>query len=222
MVKKAIRLIIFGPPGSGKGTHATRLGPFLGTRVLSTGELFRKSIKDESELGKKVREYLEQGKLVPDDLVIDVVKREIESLGEGGLIFDGFPRTIAQAEALEKTVKIDGVIYMDIPKETIVQRMTARRTCERCGRVYNLLVLKPRVEGICDECGGRLAQRKDDTPEVIEGRFKVFQQQTAPLLEFYKARVPLVRITYTDPGIEPEKVTSMILNGLKRVGLYQG
>lgn len=222
MAGKALRLLIFGPPGSGKGTHAARLEQFLGTKVISTGDLFRKSVEDGSELGKRVKEYLEAGKLVPDDLVIEVVRREMESLRGKGAILDGFPRTVPQARALEGITKIDGIIHMDIPKETIVQRMAARRTCERCGRVYNLMVLKPRVEDTCDECGGRLVQRNDDTPEVIERRFRVFQEQTAPLLEYYKNRVPIIRVTYTDPGIAPERVTSMILQGLKKAGLYSG
>jgi len=221
MAGRGLRLIIFGPPGSGKGTHAARLGPFLGTTVLSTGEIFRKAVGDGSGLGRRVREYLEAGRLVPDDLVIEVVRRELESLGDAGIIFDGFPRTVRQAEALDGITRIDGVINMDIPKETIVRRMTARRTCEGCGRVYNLLVLRPKVDGICDECGGRLVQRKDDTPEVIEERFRVFQEQTFPLLKYYGSRVPVVRITYTDPAIAPERVTSMILDGLAKAGLYK-
>ncbi|MEM2874837.1 MAG: nucleoside monophosphate kinase [Candidatus Hadarchaeales archaeon] len=217
---KALRLLIFGPPGSGKGTHAARLEPFLGTRVISTGDLFRKSVEDGSELGRRVKEYLDSGRLVPDDLVIEVVRKEMNSLGERGVILDGFPRTVQQAKALDGIMRVDGIIHMDIPKETIVQRMAARRTCEGCGRVYNLMVLKPKVDDICDECGGRLTQRKDDLPEVIERRFRVFQEQTAPLLEYYKNRVPVIRVTYTDPGIAPERVTSMILEGLKRAGLY--
>ncbi|MEM2878529.1 MAG: nucleoside monophosphate kinase [Candidatus Hadarchaeales archaeon] len=218
MDKKPVKLLIFGPPGSGKGTHAARLAPLIGATTLSTGDLLRKAVEENSELGKAVKGYLSSGKLVPDELVIELVRRNLESTS-GGIILDGFPRTVKQAIALDKIMKIDAVINMDIPKEIIVQRMTARRTCERCGRVYNLIVLRPKVEGVCDECGGTLIQRKDDTPEVVEERFRVFKEQTAPILKHYRGKVPILRVTYSEPDVAPEKVTAMIMDQLKKLAL---
>lgn len=217
-----LNLIIFGPPGSGKGTYATRLEIKLGTAPIAMGDIFREAIKQSTPLGKKVESYLKSGRLVPDDLVIDVLKEKInQKKGGKGFILDGFPRTIAQAQALEKIAKIDAVINLQVPEWIIVARLSSRRICRNCGAVFNVLYLKPKKEGVCDVCGGPLYQREDDTEAVIKDRIKVYERQTQPLLEYYKGKVPFVDFNCEELTLPPEKAVSEILEGLKKIGLYK-
>jgi adenylate kinase len=218
-----MNLIIFGPPGSGKGTYATRLETKLGTTPIAMGDIFREAIKQGTPLGKKVESYLKSGQLVPDDLVIEVLKEKInQKKGEKGFILDGFPRTIAQAEALEKIAKIDAIINLQVPEWIIVARLSSRRICKNCGAVYNILYLKPKREGICDVCGGPLYQREDDTEKVIKDRIKVYEKQTQPLLEYYKNKVPFVSFKCGELDLPPEKAVEEILKGMRKIGLYEG
>ncbi len=217
-----MKLIIIGAPGSGKGTQTSRLKSKFNIPMISTGDIFRKAIKDETELGKKIKKYLDGGKLVPDEVVIEVMKDRISQPDcAGGFILDGFPRTLEQAKALDKIVNIDACVNLQVPKEIIVDRLSARRTCKNCGEIYNLLVLKPKREGICDKCGGALFQRDDDKESVIAERFRIFENQTEPLLEYYAKRVPIVTAKCASVDAAPEENTKQIMEGLKRLGMIK-
>ena len=216
-----MNLIIFGPPGSGKGTYATRLEAKLGTTPISMGDIFREATKQNTPLGKKVENYLKSGKLVPDDVVIQVLREKIQKISKKGFILDGFPRTIPQAQALEKIARIDAIINLQVPEHIIVARLSSRRICRKCGAVYNILYLKPKKEGTCDVCGGELYQREDDTEKVIKDRIKVYQQQTQPLLEHYKDKIPFVNFKNEKLNLPPENAITQILKGLEKTGLYK-
>ena len=217
-----MKLIIFGPPGSGKGTHSSRLKSKLGIPVISTGDIFRKNIKENTELGKKIKKYLNAGQLVPDEITIEILKDRIRQPDcKSGFVLDGFPRTIAQAEALSKIADFDAIINLMVPNEIIVERLSARRSCKECGEVYNLIVLKPKREGICDKCGGTLFQREDDTARVIAERFRVYEKQTAPLLKYYEKKVPFINVVCKSAEAPPEEMTKQILDGLKRLKLTE-
>lgn len=215
-------MIILGAPGSGKGTQTSRLKSLLNIPAISTGDIFRKEIKDGTELGKKIKKYLDSGQLVPDEIVIEVIKERITQPDcKNGFILDGFPRTLEQARALDEIVKIDACINLSVPKEIIVKRLSARRICRNCGEVYNLLVLKPKVDEICDKCGGPLYQRDDDKESVIEERFRVYEKQTEPLLDYYRQRVPIINVTCNSADAPPELITNQIIDGLKRLKLIK-
>jgi adenylate kinase len=216
-----VNAIIFGAPGSGKGTYASRLQAKIGVDVISMGDIFREIIKENTDLGREVKGYVEKGLLGPDSLTIQVLKRHIAKIKtKKGLLFDGYPRTIEQAEALEKIAKIDVIIQLTVPDWIIIERLSTRRICRNCGEVYNIRYLKPKVEGTCDKCGGPLYQRPDDTPEVIKKRIQVYEQQTQPLLEYYqKRRVPFVRFETQSLESPPEVAVDEILKGLKKLGL---
>lgn len=215
-----MKLIILGAPGSGKGTQTSRLKSMLNIPAISTGDIFRNEIKEGTELGKRIKKYLDSGQLVPDEIVIEVIKGRINQPDcKNGFILDGFPRTLEQARALDEIVKIDACINLAVPKEIIVKRLSARRTCRNCGEVYNLLVLRPKVDNICDKCGGPLYQRDDDKEEVIEERFRVYEKQTAPLLEYYRQRVPVITVSCNSVDAPPELITNRIIDGLKKLKL---
>jgi adenylate kinase len=217
-----MNLIIFGPPGSGKGTYATRLEAKLGTTPIAMGDIFRDAIKQATPLGKKVEGYLKSGQLVPDEVVIEVLKESINAKGKSGFILDGFPRTIQQARALEEIAKIDAVINLLVPERIIVARLSSRRICKNCGAIYNVLFLKPKKKGVCDLCGGPLYQREDDTEKVIKERIRVYEKQTQPILEFYAGKVPFVNFRCEALDLPPETAVIEILQGLGRIGLYKG
>jgi len=216
-----LNLIIFGPPGSGKGTYASRLEAKLGTKAIAMGDIFREAIKQETLLGKKVEKHLKSGQLVPDEIVIEVLKEKISQKDcKKGFILDGFPRTIPQAKALEKIAKIDAIINLQVPEWIIIERLSSRRICRNCGAVYNVLFLKPKKEGICDKCGSKLYQREDDTEKVIKERIKVYEKQTQPLLEYYKNQVPFVNFKCETLDFPPEKAVSEILESLRKIGFH--
>ena len=213
--------IIFGAPGSGKGTYASRLKSRLGVTVIAMGDIFRENLKADTPLGKKVKSYVAKGLLVPDDIVIDVLKKRLNEVPEGkGFILDGYPRTIEQAETLEDITKIDVVLLQMVPDWIIVERLSSRRICKSCGAVYNVRFLKPKVEGVCDKCGGSLYQRSDDTPEVIKRRLQVYQEQTSPLLQHYKEKkVPFIISSITALDTPPETVVEKMIEELKKLNL---
>ncbi len=201
------KIILLGPPGAGKGTQAKRLVEKTGLLHLSTGDILRDEVARGTDLGKQAKEYMDRGDLVPDDLIIGMIRGRIE--GADGFILDGFPRTVAQAEALEKITSIDLVINIDLSQEEVVRRLSARRVCRNCGRIYNLISHPPKVEGRCDACGGELYQRDDDRPEVIENRYEVYMASTAPLIEFYRERGLLTQV---DGKASPEEIFSRIMD----------
>lgn len=213
--------IIFGAPGSGKGTYASRLQLKLGVDVIAMGDIFRENLKEDTILGRKVKGYVEKGLLVPDEIVIDVLKQRIAKVPkEKGFILDGYPRTIKQAKALEGIAKIDVILLQMVPDWIIVERLSSRRICRNCGAVYNLRFLKPKVDKICDKCEGTLYQRLDDQPEVIKRRIKVYQEQTSPLLQHYKEKnTPFIISSITTLDTPPEPVVEEMLKELKKLNL---
>jgi len=201
--ERKMNLIFLGPPGVGKGTHAGIAGEELGIPQISTGDLFRAEIKNQTELGKKAKEYIDRGELVPDEITVAMLKERISRPDcERGFILDGFPRTIAQAEALEGITKIDLVVNMVASDETIIDRITNRWTCRKCGAIYNSKTIPPKVEGVCDKCGGELYQREDQKRDVVENRLKVYEKQTAPLIDYYKEKGLLVDVDAEGPKEE--------------------
>ena len=181
-----LKAIIFGAPGAGKGTYASRLQAKLGVEVIATGDIFRELMKEDSELGRKVRGYVEKGLLVPDEVVVEVLKQRLSKIPKGkGFILDGYPRTLDQAKILDSITKIDVILLLDVPDWIIIERLSTRRICRNCGTVYNIRFLKPKVEGVCDKCGGPLYQRSDDNPEVIKKRLQVYQEQTKTTLRVF-------------------------------------
>lgn len=216
-----MRAIIFGAPGSGKGTYASRLQAKLGVNVIVMGDIFREMIKTNTELGQKIKCYVEKGLLVPDDIVIETLKKRLASLPkDAGFIMDGYPRTIAQAEVLEAATKIDVILLLDVPDWIIIERSSTRRICSKCGTIYNIRFLKSKIEGICDKCGGQLYQRPDDTPEVIKKRLQVYKDQTMPILEYFKNKnIPVIVSTSTALETPPEVIVEQILSELKKQNL---
>ena len=185
-----MKLILLGAPGAGKGTQAEILCRRLGIPTISTGNILRAAIKDGTPTGLKAKSFIDSGALVPDEVIIGIVDERLAKADcKDGYILDGVPRTIAQAEALEKAgIGFDAVVSIEISEEEILRRMNGRRVCEACGSSYNVVSIPPRVEGICDNCGGKLIQRKDDTPETVRERLKVYHTETEPLVDFYAAR----------------------------------
>jgi adenylate kinase len=213
--------IIFGAPGSGKGTYATRLQAKLGVRIISMGDIFREILKQETNLGRKVKSYVEQGLLVPDEIVIEVLEKRLANItSEKGFILDGYPRTVEQAMALEKIVKIDVIILLAVPNWIIVERLSARRICKNCRQVYNIRFLKPKADMVCDKCGGDLYQRSDDTPDVIEKRIDVYEAQTKPILQFFKDKsIPFVVAGCDKLDTPPETIVEAIMQDLEKLNL---
>ncbi|BDF32429.1 adenylate kinase [Lachnospiraceae bacterium] len=186
-----MKIIMLGAPGAGKGTQAKKIAAKFSIPHISTGDIFRANIKNGTELGKKAKTYMDQGLLVPDDLVVDlVVDRVNQDDCRDGYVLDGFPRTIPQAEALDKALaelgqKVDFAIDVDVPDENIVRRMGGRRACVTCGATYHLEYAPTKKDGICDTCGGGLILRDDDKPETVEKRLGVYHEQTQPLIDYY-------------------------------------
>jgi len=216
MIKK--ELVFLGPPASGKGTQTSRLSKELNFPHVDTGSLLRKAIADGTEDGKTAKGYIEKGALVPVEIVASIIKTRLkENDCKNGFILDGFPRSTEQADMLEVMLReIDNeekvdfkVIYFDIAQELLIDRIIYRRSCSKCGKIYNLQSLKPKNEGICDECGAELTQRKDDTEEIARSRFETYFKQTAPLIEYYQNKGALVKI---DANGDVEEVWKRLLD----------
>lgn len=189
-----MNLILLGPPGAGKGTQATRIVEKYKVPHISTGDIFRENIKNNTPLGQKAQEYMNKGELVPDQLVVDIA---LDRLGKddckNGFLLDGFPRTVFQADALDKFLKdkgkgIDLVINIEVEDKILIERLDARRVCPTCAATYNVIGMPPKKEGICDKCNDTLIQRKDDKKETVGNRIKVYHEQTSPLIDYYKEK----------------------------------
>ena len=189
-----MKIILMGPPGAGKGTQAEKLVELYQIPHISTGDMFRKAQKDGTELGLKAKEYMEQGQLVPDEVTVGIVRERLaEADCKDGFLLDGFPRTVQQADALDGILKdlgmaLDRVINIEVDKAFLVDRLTGRRVCRTCGATFHVVNKAPKVEGVCDKCGGELYQRNDDKIETVSNRLDVYAAQTAPLIEYYQSK----------------------------------
>ena len=209
-----MNLIMLGAPGAGKGTQAAILNQKLGIPTISTGNILRAAVKDGTPIGLKAKEYMDHGHLVPDEVIIGIINERLQAEDcKKGYILDGVPRTIAQAEALDKAgIVFDAVINLEISDEEILQRMSGRRVCEKCGASYHILNKKSKVEGVCDLCGGKTVIRKDDQPATVLDRLKAYHEQTEPLVEFYRTRGKLAEIKFC-PSIE--ETTAEVMKALE-------
>lgn len=206
---KLMKIVLLGPPGSGKGTYGGEISKKFGIPLIGSGQMYRDEVAKGTELGKKVEPILKAGQLVPDDITINMMKKRLEEDdAKKGFILDGFPRTLAQAEALDKITGLDIVLNLNVPREILMEKMLARRTCLNCGAIYNLAdidkvingvhyklpPLLPKKDGICDKCGSKIEQRSDETPEIIEQRFVAYDKLTAPLIRYYEKRGILINV----------------------------
>jgi len=210
-----MNIILLGAPGSGKGTEAKILSSELNLFHVSTGDIFRSEISNNTPLGIEASSYISKGHLVPDEITLNMVKNRLSSVDDG-FLFDGFPRSLVQAEGLNEwfkniSRKIDAVVYLNVPENVIISRLTNRRTCSGCGKIYNLVTLPPKKQGICDHCGKDLLQRDDDKVEVISNRLKTFYKSTAPLMEFYKQAGVFYDVEASGSPIEVAKKISELL-----------
>ena len=215
-----MNIIIMGLPGAGKGTQAAKIIKKYSIPHISTGDMFRIAIKNETDLGRQAKAFMDQGELVPDEVTVGIVKERLsQSDAKDGFLLDGFPRTVEQAEALnnimsELGTQIDQTIYVEVPEEELMNRLTGRRICETCGATYHLVFNPPKTEGICDLDGGKLYQREDDNPETVQNRLEVNIKQTAPLLDFYKGLGVLATVDGSKDIEEVFEEVDEILNEL--------
>jgi adenylate kinase len=215
-----VKSVIFGPPGAGKGTYTSILASKLKIARISTGDIFREEIKQGTDLGKRTSGFVGKGELVPDKIVIEIIREEINKpSSKNGFILDGYPRTIEQAKVLDDIEAIDALIRLIVPEQVIIKRLSSRRICGRCGAVYNLRYLKPKREGMCDLCGGALYQRQDDKPEVIRERLRIYEKQTQPLISYYQGKVPFVNMECSSVDIPPDVIVKEILQELRKMDL---
>ena len=211
-------LVLFGPPGSGKGTQAELLREHQGLDHVAPGDMLRQHLADGTELGKMAKSYMASGRLVPDEVIVQMIRERLEDeASSNGFILDGFPRTVAQAESLEKLLageklKLDAVLSYDLPLEQVVSRLSGRRTCPNCKAVFHIEARPPKVAGVCDHCGGKLYQREDDRPESIRVRMEAYERSTAPLADFYRRRKLLLSIPAEG---SPEDIFNRSLHALK-------
>ena len=215
-----MNIILMGLPGAGKGTQASEIVKKFPIPHISTGDMFRKAIKDETDLGKEAKSYMDRGELVPDEVTVGIVKERIsEDDAKKGFLLDGFPRTIEQAEALNSIMseldrEIDAVINIEVPEEELMNRLTGRRICEKCGTTYHLVFNPPKVDGICDIDGGKLYQREDDNPETVSNRLSVNVKQSKPILEYYDEKGVLKNI---DGAKDIDEVTKDVIDILDQL-----
>jgi len=190
-----MKLVIFGPPSAGKGTQAQKLSKQYSVPQVATGDLLRKAVADKTPLGLKIKSYLDQGKLGPDEVIVQLIKERVAKPDcKNGFLLDGFPRTMGQAKELERMTDIDLVLSIVVDFDALVERAVGRRTCPKCSAVYHIKFNPPMNEGVCEKCGSRLIQRDDDKEETVRNRLKIYQEQTAPLIEYYRKKGKLVDI----------------------------
>jgi adenylate kinase len=203
-----MNIVILGPPGVGKGTYAEFLSKKYGIPKISVGDLFRNAIKKRTELGKRIKNYVSSGELVPDETVIELVKNRLEEPDcKDGFLLDGYPRTVPQAEAMMKFKNIDAALNFVAPDEVIMERIGGRRTCSKCGAIYHIKNVPPTIEGVCDRCSGRLIQRSDEKPEVIKNRLEVYREKTKPVADYLRKKGLLVDI---DAHYDIEEIDKII------------
>lgn len=213
-----MKIVMLGAPGAGKGTQAVNIAKEFGIPHISTGDIFRANIKNQTELGMKAKSYMDKGALVPDDITIGMLlDRIVDNDCRNGFVLDGFPRTIPQAESLKAALslqdtKIDHAVDIEVPDEVITKRMGGRRSCPKCGGTYHIVFNPPKKEGICDSCGSELVQRADDKPETVLERLKTYHEQTQPLIDFYRNEGVL---SVVDGTKKPDEVLKDILGALK-------
>lgn len=212
-----MKIVMLGAPGAGKGTQAKRLSTKYGIPHISTGDIFRANIKNGTELGKKVKVFMDQGLLVPDELVVNLIMDRFEEPDcVRGYVLDGYPRTIPQAEALDEALLqnkevLEHAIDVDAPDISIIRRMSGRRACLKCGATYHITNIPPLIEGICDVCGGELILRDDDKPETVEKRLKVYHEQTQPLIDYYRNKGILITVDgIKDPDVVFEEIVGIV------------
>ena len=211
-----MNIILLGPPGVGKGTYAKRISKIYNIPQISTGDMFREAIKNKTEIGLKAKEYMDKGELVPDDITIGIVEERLKKDDcKNGFMLDGFPRTIAQAEALDKIVVIDKVLDFTASEKIIIDRLSGRRICKSCGAIYHIRNIVPKVEGVCDNCGGELYQRDDDKPESVKKRLDVYKKQTAPLIDYYKEKELLADIDANRPIEQVDEIIADVRKALE-------
>lgn len=213
-----MKIVMLGAPGAGKGTQADKIAEKFGLPHISTGDIFRKNIKEGTELGKEAKSYMDAGKLVPDELTVRLLLDRVKNDDcAKGYILDGYPRTIPQAEALDKELKklgekIDYAINVDVPDENIINRMSGRRACPKCGATYHLKYVPPKKDGVCDECGSELVIRDDDKPETVKNRLAVYHEQTQPLIEYFEKQGVLHTVDGTTDAGDVFKAIEQILS----------
>ena len=213
-----MNIVVLGPPGVGKGTYTRVLSKKHGIPTISVGDFFRRAIKDETELGKKTKDYVSRGDLVPDEIVIDLVKNRLEEDDcKGGFILDGYPRTVPQAEAMMKFKKIDVALNFVAPDEVIMSRIGGRRTCRKCGAIYHIKNVPPTIEGVCDRCSGRLIQRADEKPEVIQNRLVVYREKTKPVSDYLRTKGLIADINANYPIEEIDKIITQCEKYLTKI-----
>ncbi len=229
-----MNFIIFGPPGSGKGTYASRIAPQLGIAHIASGDLLRNIARGDSPLAKKIKEAQSVGAIASlTEIINGLIKEEIgKPEARKGFILDGYPRTVEQAEVLDKIIKIDAVLSINSHREVMIEKISSRRTCQNCGKIYNIANIDreidgvhyiqppvlPRVEGKCDDCGGELVQREDAKPEVVAKRLDLYEKESQPVLEYYRKKVPFVEIF---ANREPETVVERTLENMRQAGLVE-
>jgi adenylate kinase len=200
-------IVVLGPPGVGKGTYSGFLAKKYGIPNISVGDLFRNAIKNQTDLGKRIKSYVSSGDLVPDQIVIELVKSRLEEADcKNGFLLDGYPRTVPQAEAMMQFKKIDVALNFVAPDEVIMERIGGRRTCSKCGAIYHIKNVPPTIDGICDRCTGRLVQRSDEKPEVIKNRLNVYREKTKPVVDYLRKKGLVADIDANYPIEEIDKI----------------
>ena len=216
-----MNLILFGPPGAGKGTQSELLIKRLGMKQISTGDLFRAAIKNNTKLGQEAKTYLDSGRLVPDSVTIGLVREELGKLNGKPFVLDGFPRNVVQAEALndllnELELKVDRTVFLEVPLNSLLRRLTGRRVCKSCGAVYHVDTKPTKQAGVCDACGGSVVQRPDDQEDVIRTRLDAYETSTKPLRDFYRAKGPYTEVDGTGSS---EEVFTRIAKAMEVKGI---
>ncbi|MEW5955395.1 MAG: adenylate kinase [Candidatus Micrarchaeota archaeon] len=205
-----MRLVLLGAPGAGKGTQAKLLAEKFGVPHVSTGDMFRAAASADTPLGREAQKYMQAGALVPDNIVVSLVKERLgQQDAQKGFLLDGFPRTAVQASELDEMLrssgqKLDAVVNIDVAEQDLIARLSSRRTCRKCGAIYNALFQKPKTEGVCDRCGGGLYQRSDERPEVVRERLRVYATNTAPLIDYYRRKGLLKQVTASNSMLPPD------------------